>query len=158
CPSAVRHAVSGTPIECDVAVIGGGGTGGSAAHHLAAAGFSAVLLERADFAGGPSRPPPPPQPCRPTHLSPRPSPVDFLARPALAIEHGELARRAMRDRSRFVRQTPQRVRPIPFHVPLYRDGSIPVWKVRLGFKALAAMDPGGVPLDVEILDAAAARA
>lgn len=144
-------------ITYDVAVIGGGITGASAANHLAAAGFLTILLERGDFAGGTSGRSSRLQHCGLTYFSPGRSLWNFLGRPALAIEHAELARRAMRDRSRFVRETPQRVRPIRFHVPLYRDGSIPVWKVKLGFKALEGMDRGGVPLELEILDAAAAR-
>ena len=144
-------------VSHDVAVIGGGVTGASAADHLAAAGFSTILLERADFASGTTGRSSCLQHCGLTYFSPGRSLWSFLARPALAIEHAELARRAMRDRSRFVRDTPQRVRPIPFYVPLYRDGSIPVWKIKLGFKALRAMDAGGVSLDVQTMDAAEAR-
>lgn len=134
-----------------VAVIGGGITGASAANYLAAAGFDTVLFERADFASGTSGRSSRLQHCGLTYFSPGRSLWNFLTKPRMALEHLELARRAMRDRSRFVRATPERVRPIKFHTPLYRNDGIPAWKARLGFRLLELLDPGGVPLDFELL-------
>nr|WP_263498105.1 FAD-dependent oxidoreductase [Mesorhizobium sp. BH1-1-5] len=134
-----------------VAVIGGGITGASAANHLAAAGFRTVLLERGDFASGTSSRSSRLQHCGLTYFSPGRSIWNFLLNPRMAIEHLELARRAMRDRSRFVRATPERVRPVRFYTPLYRNDGIPAWKARLGFRLLELLDPGGVPLDFELL-------
>ena len=134
-----------------VAVIGGGITGASAANHLAAAGFRTVLLERGDFASGTSSRSSRLQHCGLTYFSPGRSIWNFLLKPRMAIEHVELARRAMRDRSRFVRATPERVRPVRFYMPLYRNDGIPAWKARLGFRLLELLDPGGVPLDFELL-------
>ena len=135
------------PLPFDVAVIGGGITGASAANHLAAAGFSTALLERADFAGGTSSRSSRLQHCGLTYFSPGRSIWNFLRNPRMAIEHVELARRAMRDRSGFVRATPKRTKAIGFYMPLYRREGIPLWKARLGFAMLRALDPGGVPLD-----------
>jgi hypothetical protein len=56
--------------------------------------------------------------------------------PGEVIEAAELARRAMQDRSAFIRATRERVRPQIYHFPLYDDGSVPVWKVRTGFRLL----------------------
>jgi glycerol-3-phosphate dehydrogenase len=80
-----------------------------------------------------------------------------LRDPAQSWRSVELARRAMRDRSRFVRETPERVRPVTFHFPLYTDGHMPVWKVRAGFRLLEMLDGGGVPLGVQVLSPAEAR-
>ncbi|MGB3876662.1 MAG: FAD-dependent oxidoreductase [Shinella zoogloeoides] len=148
-------AVMGGPqtVPFDVAVIGGGITGASAANHLAAAGFSTVLLERADFAGGTSSRSSRLQHCGLTYFSPGRSIWNFLRNPRMAIEHMELARRAMRDRSGFVRATPARARAIGFYMPLYRREGIPLWKARLGFALLRALDPGGVPLDFKPMSA-----
>jgi glycerol-3-phosphate dehydrogenase len=44
-----------------------------------------------------------------------------------------------------------------FYIPLYKDGSVPVWKVRLGLRLLEMLDPGGVPLDIARLSPAEAR-
>lgn len=41
-----------------------------------------------------------------------------------------------------------------YHFPVYRNGLVPVWKARLGFKALELLDPGCVPLEMELLDPA----
>lgn len=139
-----------------VAVIGGGITGASAANHLAAAGFRTVLLERGDFASGTSSRSSRLQHCGLTYFSPGRSIWNFLLNPRMAVEHLELARRAMRDRSRFVRATPERVRPVRFYTPLYRNDGIPAWKARLGFRLLELLDPGGVPLDFELLGPAEA--
>ncbi len=140
-----------------VAVIGGGITGTSAARHLAAAGFRTILLERGDFASGTSSRSSRLQHCGLTYFSPGRSIWNFLLQPRMAIEHLELARRAMRDRSRFVRASPERVRPLRFFTPLYRSDGIPPWKARLGFRLLEMLDPGGVPLDFELLSPEQAR-
>lgn len=64
----------------------------------------------------------------------------------------------MRDRSAFIRQTPERVRPLTFYAPLYKDGSIPVWKAKLGLAMLERLDPGGVPLHIRTIPPDEARA
>jgi len=141
----------------DVAVIGGGIIGCSAANHLAAAGYRTILMEQLDLAGATSGRTSRLQYCGLSYFSRFRSVLDTLSRPGEAWEGVELARRAMRDRSGFVRQTPERVRPITFFFPLYRDGSIPLWQVRLGFSLLERLDPGGVPLDQSLLSPEEAR-
>lgn len=141
----------------DVAVIGGGIIGASAVQHLTAAGFASILLEQGDFASATSSRTSRLQHCGLTYFSPAQTFWSFFRHPTLAYENLELARRAMRDRSGFVRTTPERVKRVPFHFPVYRNGPVPIWKAKLGFKALELLDPGCVPLEMELLDPAMAR-
>ncbi|NKB83853.1 FAD-dependent oxidoreductase [Ochrobactrum grignonense] len=90
----------------DVCIIGGGIIGASAANHLSAAGFSVFLAEQGDFASGTTSRSSRLQHCGLTYFSPGRSLLNFLRSPRMALEHFELARRAMRDRSRFIRETP----------------------------------------------------
>ncbi|RRD21361.1 FAD-dependent oxidoreductase [Brucellaceae bacterium VT-16-1752] len=135
----------------DVCIIGGGIIGASAANHLSAAGFSVFLAERGDFASGTTGRSSRLQHCGLTYFSPGRSILNFLLSPRMALEHFELARRAMRDRSRFIRETPERVRPVSFHIPLYRKDGIAPWKIKLACRLLEAMDSDGVPLDDQLL-------
>ncbi|OYR07464.1 FAD-dependent oxidoreductase [Brucella grignonensis] len=135
----------------DVCIIGGGIIGASAANHLSAAGFSVFLAEQGDFASGTTSRSSRLQHCGLTYFSPGRSLLNFLRSPRMALEHFELARRAMRDRSRFIRETPERVRPVAFHIPLYRKDGIAPWKIRLACRLLEAMDRDGVPLDDQLL-------
>jgi len=135
----------------DVCIIGGGIIGASAANHLSAAGFSVYLAERGDFASGTTSRSSRLQHCGLTYFSPGRSLLNFLLSPRIALEHFELARRAMRDRSRFIRETPERARPVSFHIPLYRKDGIAPWKIKLACRLLEAMDRDGVPLDDQLL-------
>jgi glycerol-3-phosphate dehydrogenase len=137
--------------EYDVAVIGAGGIGSSAANHLAAAGFSTILLDKGDIAGATSGRTSRLQYCGLSYFWNFRSTLNAVLHPAQSVESLELARRAMRDRTRFVRETPERVRPVTFYFPLHPDLGIPTWKIRAGFRALEMLDPGGVPLGVEVL-------
>lgn len=141
----------------DVAVIGGGVTGASAANHLAAAGFSIVLLERGDFAGGTSGRSSRLQYCGLSYFGPGRTLWSLLVHPRRTLEAMELARRAMRDRSAFIRNTPERLRPLQMFIPLHSDGAIPVWQARAGMALLERLDGGGVPLDYRLLSPAEAK-
>jgi glycerol-3-phosphate dehydrogenase len=141
----------------DVAVIGAGGIGSSAANHLAAAGFSTILLDKGDIAGATSGRTSRLQYCGLSYFWNFRSTVHAVLHPAQSVESLELARRAMRDRSRFVRETPERVKPVTFYFPLHRDLGIPTWKIRAGFRMLEMLDPGGVPLAVDLLSPEQAR-
>jgi glycerol-3-phosphate dehydrogenase len=141
----------------DVAVIGGGIIGCSAANHLTAAGFRTILLERGDIGGATSGRTSRLQYCGLSYFSRFRSVLGALAHPRESLESIELAQRAMRDRSAFVRATPERVKPVTFYFPLHRDSSEPLWKIRAGFALLERLDPGGVPLDIAYLSAAEAR-
>ena len=129
----------------------------SAANHLAAAGFSTVLFKRGDIGGATSGRTSRLQYCGLSYFSMFRSFLGALAHPVASFASIKLAQRAMRNRSEFVRTTPQRVRPVTFFFPLFCDGSIPRWKVRTGFALLERLDPGGVPIGVELITAADAR-
>ena len=141
----------------DVVVIGAGGIGASAANHLAAAGFATILLDKGDIAGATSGRTSRLQYCGLSYFWNFRSILGALSSPADSWRSIELAQRAMRDRSRFVRETPERVRPVTFHFPLYTDAGMPVWKVRAGFRLLEMLDSGGVPLGAQVLSPAEAQ-
>ncbi len=141
----------------DVAVIGGGITGASAANHLVAAGYSTVLLEQGDFASGTTGRTSRLQYSGLSYLGAL-QPFSQLARhPRDAIEAVGLARRSMRDRSAFIRAVPERVRPVPFFLPIHRDGPISVRSMMLAFRLMERLDPDGVPLSVELIEPSEAR-
>ena len=141
----------------DVAVIGGGITGASSANHLVAAGYSTVLLEQGDFASGTTGRTSRLQYSGLSYLGAL-QPFSRLARnPRDAIEAVVLARRSMRDRSAFIRAVPERVRPVTFFLPIYRDGPVSVRSMMLGFRLMERLDPDGVPLSVEVVEPADAR-
>lgn len=147
----------GLDLSCDVVVIGGGIIGASATQHLAAAGFSTVLVEMGDYAGATSSRTSRLQHCGLTYFSPGQSIWSLARDPAGTARAMELAQRAMRGRSEFLRTTPERLTRLEFLTPLYDDGSIPVWKARLGFRLLDWLDRSGEPLEMSVLDRAAIR-
>ena len=141
----------------DVAVIGGGITGASAANHLVAAGYSTLLLEAGDFASGTTGRTSRLQYSGLSYLGAL-QPFSQLARhPRNGIEAVGLARRSMRDRSAFIRAVPDRVRPVTFFLPIYRDGPISVRSMMLGFRLMERLDPDGVPLSVALIEPSEAR-
>lgn len=142
----------------DALVAGGGIIGAAAGQHLAAAGYRALLAERGDYGGGTSSRTSRLQHCGLGYFSPASHSIAaFALHPRFALQCLELSRRAMRGRNEFVRTSPERVRPIPFLVPLYDEASISLWKARLAFRVMEAFDPGGVSLEFAILDPAEAR-
>ena len=141
----------------DVAVIGGGITGASSANHLAAAGYATLLLEQGDFAGGTTGRTSRLQYSGLAYLGAL-NPIGRLVRhPLDGLAAVGLARRSMRDRSAFIRDVPERVRPVSFFLPIYRDGPVSLRQMVLGFGLMERLDPGGVPLSVKVVEPAAAR-
>jgi glycerol-3-phosphate dehydrogenase len=141
----------------DVGVIGGGIIGASAANHLAAAGYSTLLLEQRDFAGATTGRTSRLQYSGLSYLAACRSTAWILGHPGEALEAVGLARRSMRDRSAFIRATPERVRPVTFFLPVYRGGPVSMRQMLLGLRFMERLDPGGVPLEVRAIEAAEAR-
>lgn len=142
----------------DVAVIGGGITGASSANHLAAAGYRTLLLEAGDFGSGTTSRTSRLQYSGLAYLGALHPTGRLLRHPFAALEAVRLARRAMRDRSAFIRAVPERVRPVPLFLPVFRGGPVSLRKMRLGLRLMEWLDPGGVPLQVRVMSPAEARA
>ena len=136
----------------DVGVIGGGITGASAANHLVAAGYSTLLLDQGDFGGATTGRTSRLQYSGLSYLDSCRSLGRIARRPRGAIEGVQLARRAMRDRSAFVRDVPERVRPVTFYLPIYRGGPISLRMMRWGLQLMERLDPGGVPLKIDVIE------
>jgi glycerol-3-phosphate dehydrogenase len=141
----------------DVGVIGGGIIGASAANHLASAGYSTLLLERGDFAGGTSGRTSRLQYSGLSYLAACRTAAQVLGHPGNAIEALGLARRAMRDRSAFIRRVPERLRPVTFYLPIHRGGPVSMRQMLLGLSLMEGLDAGGVPLEIRRIDAGEAR-
>lgn len=141
----------------DVAVVGGGITGASAANQLAQRGFSTILLERGDIGGATSGRTSRLQYCGLSYFSTMKSIGSIIKRPAEAAQSLTMARRAMTNRSEFVRSNPERVVPIKFYFPLYKEGEFPLWQVKAGLSLLERLDPGGIGLDIRRLSPGEAR-
>ena len=141
----------------DVAVIGAGVNGASAAQHLAGAGYSVLLVDKGDFCSGSSSRSSRLLHCGLRYLAPGGSLWDFAFHPSrLKVALG-MARQAMLSRREFVQTTPERVKPLNFHFPLWRDGAYKPWQVDLALRILASLAPGDVPLDVRRINPEQAR-
>ncbi|MBD8555995.1 FAD-dependent oxidoreductase [Rhizobium sp. CFBP 8762] len=142
----------------DVIVIGGGITGAAAANHLIAAGHSTLLVEAGDFGAVTTSRTSRLQYCGLAYLNGFESFSTIATQPQAFAQRLGLARRSMRERSAFVRQSPERLQTVDFYLPIYaRDAASP-WKMKAGFRLLDMMDTGGEGLTYTFLDANAARA
>ena len=142
----------------DVAVIGAGVNGASAAQHLAAAGFRTLLVEQNDFASGSSSRSSRLLHCGLRYLAPGASPWEFAFHPSRLMTALGMARQAMQARSQMVRETPERVRPMTFSYPIYRETPYSPWQIDLAFWILRSLGPKDVPLDYKRLSRADAKA
>lgn len=120
----------------DVVVIGGGAAGSSAAQNLAAAGFKVLLVDKGDFGSGTSSRSSRLLYCGLAHLSPDYPIWKFILHPKDLLRRLRMASLAMTCRAQLVQTMPERLRPLTFFFPVYRNGQYPGWKVDLGFRAL----------------------
>ncbi len=141
----------------DVAVIGAGVNGASATQHLAAAGFTTLLVEQNDFASGSSSRSSRLLHCGLRYLAPGSSMWEFAFHPRRLTTALSMARQAMESRSQMVRKTPERVRPMTFSYPIYKETPYAPWQIDLAFKILNALGPKDVPLDYRRLNRVEAR-
>lgn len=140
----------------DVLVVGGGIIGASAGHHLASAGYDTLLVERGDYASGTSSRTSRMHNCGFMYfLDAHESLLKFLLNPARLSNSLELARRTMRERAQFVRSSPDRVRKVPFYIPLNRK--ITPLQMRVGAWLLRCLGGGGISLEPGFLTEAEAR-
>jgi len=109
----------------DVVVIGGGIQGAGCAQALSAAGHSVLLLEKTGIAAATS--------CRSSKL---------IHGGLRYLESGQFAlvRESLRERAILLRNAPDLVRLVPFHIPVYRDTSRSRLKIRAGLTLYAMLD------------------
>lgn len=135
----------------DVIIIGGGVIGASSAREATAAGYSVLLVEKGDFASGTSS-----RSSRLLHCGLRyfeaPKPIRyFLRHPGRFLTSLRMARGAMRERRDLALNAPERVRPLDFYFPIFKDGEYYPWQMDMAFGLLSRLAPGDVPLDYKRL-------
>jgi glycerol-3-phosphate dehydrogenase len=113
--------------EYDVVVIGGGMAGAGVVRDLALRGVSTALIEQGDFASATTS-----QSSKLIHGGLR----------YLELFDFSLVRESLRERETLRRLAPHLVRPLPFLVPIYRDSSRSLIKVRIGLKLYDWLAPG----------------
>ena len=113
--------------DYDVVIIGGGMAGAGAARDLAMRGVSVALVDKGDFGSAT------------TSLS---SKLIHGGLRYLELFDFGLVRESLAERQRLQRLAPHLVKPLPFLVPIYRDSSRGLVKVRLGLKLYDWLTPG----------------
>jgi glycerol-3-phosphate dehydrogenase len=113
--------------DYDVVIIGGGMAGAGAARDLAMRGLSVALIDKGDFASAT------------TSVS---SKLIHGGLRYLELFDFGLVRESLAERQRLQRLAPHLVKPLPFLVPIYRDSSRGLIKVRLGLKLYDWLTPG----------------
>ena len=111
----------------DAVVVGGGMAGAGIARDLAQRGLSAILVEKTDFAAG---------------TTSRSSKLIHGGLRYLELFDFQLVRESLRERETLARLAPQLLRPLPFLMPVYRDGPRSLVKVRLGLRLYDLLTPG----------------
>jgi glycerol-3-phosphate dehydrogenase len=113
--------------EFDVVIIGGGMAGAGVARELAMRGVSVALLDRGDFGAG---------------TTSRSSKLVHGGLRYLELFDFALVRESLTERERLRRLAPHLVRPLPFLVPIYRDSTRGLIKVRIGLTLYDWLTPG----------------
>jgi glycerol-3-phosphate dehydrogenase len=113
--------------DYDVVVIGGGMAGAGVARDLALRGLAVALVDKGDFASAT------------TALS---SKLIHGGLRYLEMFDIGLVRESLREREILRRLAPHLVRPLPFLIPIYRDSSRGLIKVRIGLKLYDWLTPG----------------
>jgi glycerol-3-phosphate dehydrogenase len=113
--------------EFDVVIIGGGMAGAGVARDLAMRGLSVALVDRGDFGAG---------------TTSRSSKLVHGGLRYLELFDFALVRESLAERERLRRLAPHLVRPLPFLVPIYRDSTRGLIKVRIGLTLYDWMTPG----------------
>jgi glycerol-3-phosphate dehydrogenase len=113
--------------DYDVVIVGGGMAGAGAARDLALRGLSVALVDKGDFASA---------------TTARSSKLIHGGLRYLELFDVGLVRESLTERERLGRLAPHLVRPLPFLVPIYRDSSRSLIKVRIGLTLYDWLTPG----------------
>ena len=113
--------------DYDVVIVGGGIAGAGAARDLALRGLSVALVDKGDFASA---------------TTSRSSKLIHGGLRYLELWDLGLVRESLTERERLGRLAPHLVRPLPFLVPIYRDSSRGLIKVRIGLTLYDWLTPG----------------
>jgi glycerol-3-phosphate dehydrogenase len=113
--------------DYDVVIVGGGIAGAGVARDLAMRGMTVALVEKADFAYG---------------TTSRSSKLIHGGLRYLEMLDFGLVRESLRERETLRRLAPHVVKPLPFLVPIYRESSRGVIKVRIGLALYDFLTPG----------------
>ena len=113
--------------DYDVVIVGGGMAGAGAARDLALRGLSVALVDKGDFASA---------------TTARSSKLIHGGLRYLELLDVGLVRESLAERERLGRLAPHLVRPLPFLVPIYRDSSRSLIKVRIGLALYDWLTPG----------------
>ena len=105
--------------DYDVVIVGGGMAGAGGARDLAMRGLAVALVDKGDFASAT------------TSVS---SKLIHGGLRYLELFDFGLVRESLAERERLQRLAPHLVKPLPFLVPVYRDSSRGLIKVRLGLR------------------------
>lgn len=143
----------------DVLVIGGGIIGASAGHHAASAGYDTLLVEQGDYASATSSRTSRMQNCGFMYFMDLHGAGPAVLRdPRRVASSLELARRALRERTDFVRSSLDRVRRCEFYVPFGGTTGISGLQMRAATWAMRLLGGRGLSLEPAFLGAAEARA
>jgi glycerol-3-phosphate dehydrogenase len=140
----------------DVCIIGGGANGTSSAQHLTAAGYKVLMVEKGDYGSGSSSRSSRLLHCGLRYLAPGTSLFEYVRHPSRLRLALRMAKLSMEARRQMVLTTPERVREMNFHFPIWKESTYRPWQVGIGLKLLASMAPGDVPLNQRMLGPAAA--
>jgi glycerol-3-phosphate dehydrogenase len=144
-------------MKFDVCVIGAGVNGASTAQHLAGAGYSVLLVDKGDFGSGSSSRSSRLLHCGLRYLAPGASIFEFVRHPTRLRTAMRMAKLAMEARRQLVLTAPERVRPLNFHFPIWKEATYRPWQVRLGLGLLASMARSDVPLEQRMLSPKVAK-
>ncbi|QQD18531.1 FAD-dependent oxidoreductase [Spongiibacter nanhainus] len=115
-------------IDTEVAVIGGGVQGAGIAQAAVAAGYKAAIFERQHWAAGTSR---------------RSSKLIHGGLRYLETGQIPLVYHSLQERAHLLRNAPDLVRPVKFHIPIYRHTRRRAWQIRAGLMLYFLLSGGG---------------
>lgn len=133
--------------QFDIAIIGAGINGASTAQHLSAAGYRVLVVDQGDFANGASARSSRLLHCGLRHLANGSRVAGMMMRPDRLFRSLQTVRDDMIARDEIVRTIPERVKPINFCLPIYRDDPYAPWHMDAAFGMLRLTSPRGEPLE-----------